>query len=113
MKSNNTYHIEVLVGEDEPPENALKRFRWASKSTGVVQEARRRQHFENTQDEKKRRLKDGHMKKSKKWIPPPRFEDVVTTLESPPFADLFGEPSDIFSEGKLQPNGNGNGKKRF
>lgn len=30
--------LQVLVGEDEPPENALKRFRWASKSTGVVQE---------------------------------------------------------------------------
>ena len=28
-------------------------------------QARRRRYFENTQDEKKRRIKDGHMKKSK------------------------------------------------
>ena len=89
------------MGDDEPPENALKRFRWATKTSGLVQEvrircgcccsfscrnssfsnrvklditlsismptlqARRRRYFENTQDEKKRRIKDGHMKKSK------------------------------------------------
>ena len=28
-------------------------------------QARRRMHFENKQDEKKRRVKEGHMKKSK------------------------------------------------
>ena len=89
----------MLIGEDEPPENALKRFRWASKCTGLVMEvrlgascssvrglgrksslasflwcsssrvhalqARRRMHFENRQDEKKRRIKEGHLKKSK------------------------------------------------
>lgn len=30
--------LQVVVGDDEPPENALKRFRWATKSTGLVQE---------------------------------------------------------------------------
>ena len=35
-------------------------------STGMpTLQARRRRYFENTQDEKKRRIKDGHMKKSK------------------------------------------------
>lgn len=89
------------MGEDEPPESALKRFRWASKTIGLVQEvrlyhnldflkimqsdferksrggaelvftlacplqARRRRYFENSQEEKKRRVKEGHMKKSK------------------------------------------------
>jgi hypothetical protein len=32
--------LQVVVGDDEPPENALKRFRWATKSTGLVQEVR-------------------------------------------------------------------------
>lgn len=89
-----------MVGEDEPPENALKRFRYAAQNTGLVNEvghlwsafglwvrgckmlqaqqqagglmhfcimlqARRRMYFENKQDEKKRRVKEGHMKKSK------------------------------------------------
>ena len=30
--------LQVVVGEDEPPEVALKRFRWASKSAGLVDE---------------------------------------------------------------------------
>ena len=30
--------LQVLLGEDEPPENALKRFRWATKCTGLVME---------------------------------------------------------------------------
>ena len=97
-------HSQIIVGEDEAPENALKRFRWATKSSGLVNEvcadhlggyiwssivnvvlrahpsllfpqrktqlggdvqARRRRYFENKQDEIKRRVRDGHMKKSK------------------------------------------------
>ena len=29
---------QVQVGEDEPPENALKRFRYAAQNTGLVME---------------------------------------------------------------------------
>ena len=31
-------HLQIVVGEDEAPENALKRFRWATKSSGLVTE---------------------------------------------------------------------------
>ncbi|CAK0786154.1 hypothetical protein CVIRNUC_009367 [Coccomyxa viridis] len=103
MKSSHAYHVEVLVGDDEPPENALKRFRWATKTSGLVQEARRRRYFENTQDEKKRRIKDGHMKKSKRYVPPPRYEEAVTTLEPAPFADLFGDSDNIFGQEQEAP----------
>lgn len=37
-----SFALQVLIGEDEPPENALKRFRWASKCTGLVMEVRLR-----------------------------------------------------------------------
>lgn len=33
-------YLQVVVGDDEPPENALKRFRWATKSSAIVQEVR-------------------------------------------------------------------------
>ncbi|CAL5226950.1 g9834 [Coccomyxa viridis] len=98
MKSSQTYHLEIVVGEDEAPENALKRFRWATKSSGLVNEARRRRYFENKQDEIKRRVRDGHMKKSKRYVPPPTYEDAVTTMEPAPFADLFGDSEDIFGQ---------------
>ena len=34
----------------------------------------------------------------RRYRPPPRYEEVVTTLEPPPFADLFSEVEDFLSE---------------
>lgn len=37
MKSRNTYQVQVVVGEDEPQDNALKRFRREVMSAGELQ----------------------------------------------------------------------------
>ena len=39
MKSRSTYQVQVVVGEDEPQDNALKRFRREVMSAGAAQEA--------------------------------------------------------------------------
>lgn len=43
-------------------------------------QARRRRYFENTQDEKKRRVRDGHMKKSKYGPPTDTFTRVTCSI---------------------------------
>jgi hypothetical protein len=39
--------------------------------------------------------------KHRRYTPPPRYEDVVTTLEPAPFADLFSEVEDFLVEVRL------------
>ena len=41
-----------------------------------------------------------HMMSSacRRYVPPPRYEDAVTTMEPAPFADLFGDSEDIFGQ---------------
>ena len=34
----------------------------------------------------------------RRYVPPPRYEDAVTTMEPAPFADLFGDSEDIFGQ---------------
>ncbi|KAK9812745.1 hypothetical protein WJX72_002953 [[Myrmecia] bisecta] len=99
MKGKNTYIVEVTVGEDEPADNAMKRFRRAVSSSGVIFEARRRRYFENTQDEKKRRFKDSRSKR-KKLFRVATYDETNQSLEPAPFAEMFGDPDDIFAEVK-------------
>eukprot|EP00873_Tetraselmis_striata_P044345 jgi/Tetstr1/464609/TSEL_009364.t2 len=96
MKSKKTYNVEVAVGVDEPADSALRRFRRAVTSSGVIPELRRRRYFENTQDMRKRKVKELRMK-NKKNFRVATWEDTQNTPPAP-FADLFGEPDDIFGE---------------
>uniref|UniRef100_A0A061R4Y4 Small subunit ribosomal protein S21 n=1 Tax=Tetraselmis sp. GSL018 TaxID=582737 RepID=A0A061R4Y4_9CHLO len=98
MKSKGTFNVEVVVGENEPADLALRRFRRAVNSAGVIAEAKRRRRFEDHQDILKRKTKELRLKKSKKFIRPPTWEEARGTMEPAPFADLFGEPDDIFSD---------------
>ena len=34
----------------------------------------------------------------RRYIPPPRYEEAVTTLEPAPFADLFGHSDNLFGQ---------------
>ena len=34
----------------------------------------------------------------RRYVPPPRYEEAVTTLEPAPFADLFGDSDNIFGQ---------------
>ncbi|KAF9601837.1 hypothetical protein IFM89_023524 [Coptis chinensis] len=52
------YNVQVIVGEDEPEEVLLRRFKREVMKAGVIQECKRRRFFENSQEEKKRRVRD-------------------------------------------------------
>mmetsp|Transcript_16827 Transcript_16827/g.36609 ORF Transcript_16827/g.36609 Transcript_16827/m.36609 type:complete len:88 (+) Transcript_16827:85-348(+) len=55
-----TYNTEVVVGESEPAESAIRRFRRAVMQAGVIPEVRRRRYFETPQDIKKRKEANKH-----------------------------------------------------
>jgi hypothetical protein len=57
-----------------------------------------RRNFEDKQDVIKRKAKELRLKKSKKYIRPPTWEETNSTVDPAPFADMFGEPDDIFAE---------------
>merc|ERR1712032_31919 len=54
--------VEVVVGDGEPIESALRRFKRAVNKSGHLRELRNRRHFENKQQKAKRKLKDARMR---------------------------------------------------
>ncbi|URD78884.1 Cyclin-dependent kinase [Musa troglodytarum] len=52
------YNAQVVVGEDEPEEVLLRRFKREVMKAGVIQECKRRRWFENEQEKKKRKARD-------------------------------------------------------
>merc|ERR1712023_253930 len=90
MKSKGTFILEVSVGQNEPSDSALRRFRRAVTTSGIMPEVRRRRYFENTQDMQKRKVKE-----LRKFPRPPTWEESQSTVDPAPFADMFGEPDDI------------------
>ena len=55
--------IKVAVGDGEPIESAIRRFKREVNKSGHLMELRHRRHFENSQDRKKRKIKEGRMRK--------------------------------------------------
>lgn len=55
--------IKVNVGDGEPIESALRRFKREVNKSGHLMELRHRKHFENSQDRKKRKIKEARMRK--------------------------------------------------
>ncbi|URD78882.1 Cyclin-dependent kinase [Musa troglodytarum] len=51
------YNAQVVVGEDEPEEVLLRRFKREVMKAGVIQECKRRRWFENEQEKKKRKAR--------------------------------------------------------
>ena len=54
--------IKVVVGDGEPIESALWRFKREVNKSGHLMELRHRRHFENSQDRKKRKIKEARMR---------------------------------------------------
>ena len=54
--------IKVVVGDGEPIESALRRFKREVNKSGHLMELRHRRHFENSQDRKKRKIKEARMR---------------------------------------------------
>mmetsp|Transcript_23050 Transcript_23050/g.32186 ORF Transcript_23050/g.32186 Transcript_23050/m.32186 type:complete len:111 (+) Transcript_23050:65-397(+) len=55
--------ISVQVGDGEPIESALRRFKREINKSGHLMELRHRRYFENSQEKKKRKVKEGRMRK--------------------------------------------------
>lgn len=55
--------IKVEVGDGEPIESALRRFKREVNKSGHLIELRHKRHFENSQEKKKRKIKEGRMRK--------------------------------------------------
>ena len=55
--------IKVQVGDGEPIESAIRRFKREVNKSGHLMELRHRRTFENSQDRKKRKIKEARMRK--------------------------------------------------
>eukprot|EP00538_Stauroneis_constricta_P001974 CAMPEP_0119570214 /NCGR_PEP_ID=MMETSP1352-20130426/43499_1 /TAXON_ID=265584 /ORGANISM="Stauroneis constricta, Strain CCMP1120" /LENGTH=108 /DNA_ID=CAMNT_0007619881 /DNA_START=41 /DNA_END=367 /DNA_ORIENTATION=- len=55
--------ISVSVGDGEPIESALRRFKREVNKSGHLMELRHKRYFENSQEKKKRKVKEGRMRK--------------------------------------------------
>lgn len=58
---------EIKVGESESLESALKRFKRQCARSGVMGEARKRQHYEKPSVKKKLKAEAARKKKSKRY----------------------------------------------
>lgn len=55
--------IKVDVGDGEPIESALRRFKREVNKSGHLMELRHKRFFENPQEKKKRKVKEARMRK--------------------------------------------------
>jgi len=53
----------VDVGDGEPIESALRRFKREVSKSGHLMELRHRRYFENSQEKKKRKVKEGRIRR--------------------------------------------------
>uniref|UniRef100_A0A7I4C1X2 Plastid ribosomal protein S21 n=1 Tax=Physcomitrium patens TaxID=3218 RepID=A0A7I4C1X2_PHYPA len=65
MYFKGTYNTQVFVGEDEPADSVVRRFRKAVMAAGVIPECRRRRYHETPQDIVKRKQKESHRRKAR------------------------------------------------
>lgn len=56
-------NIKVDVGDGEPIESALRRFKRAVSNSGHLMELRHKRYFENSVEKKKRKIKEGRLRK--------------------------------------------------
>lgn len=56
-------NIKVDVGDGEPIESALRRFKREVNKSGHLMELRHKRYFENSQEKKKRKIKEGRLRK--------------------------------------------------
>uniref|UniRef100_A0A7S2RCI3 30S ribosomal protein S21 n=1 Tax=Eucampia antarctica TaxID=49252 RepID=A0A7S2RCI3_9STRA len=55
--------VKIDVGEGEPIESALRRFKREVNKSGHLMELRHRRHFENSQERKKRKIVQARIRK--------------------------------------------------
>jgi small subunit ribosomal protein S21 len=55
--------VRIEVGDGEPIESALRRFKREVNKSGHLMELRHKRYFENPQERKKRKVKDARLRK--------------------------------------------------
>ncbi len=55
--------IKIEVGDGEPIESAIRRFKREVSKSGHLIELRHKRYFENSQERAKRKVKEGRMRK--------------------------------------------------
>ncbi|KAL9241736.1 hypothetical protein vseg_015810 [Gypsophila vaccaria] len=60
------YNVQVMVDDNEPEERLIGRFRREVMRAGVIQECKRRRHFENKQDKEKRKSREAAKRNSRR-----------------------------------------------
>jgi small subunit ribosomal protein S21 len=60
---NGQTRVEVKVGEGEPIESALRRFKREVNKSGHLMDLRHKRYFENSQDRKKRKIVQARIRK--------------------------------------------------
>lgn len=63
------YNVQIIVGENEPEDKLLNRFRKEVLKAGVLQECKHRRFFENTHDKKKRKTREAARRNRKRSSP--------------------------------------------
>lgn len=56
--SSTAYDVQVTVGENEPEDKLIGRFRREVLKAGVIQECKRRRFFETSQEKRKRKVRE-------------------------------------------------------
>uniref|UniRef100_A0A7S2Q4E9 30S ribosomal protein S21 n=1 Tax=Skeletonema marinoi TaxID=267567 RepID=A0A7S2Q4E9_9STRA len=60
---NGQTRVEVKIGEGEPIESALRRFKREVNKSGHLMDLRHKRYFENSQDRKKRKIVQARIRK--------------------------------------------------
>ncbi|KAL1810405.1 hypothetical protein ACET3Z_027395 [Daucus carota] len=60
------YNLQVIVGEHEPEEKLIGRFRREVFRAGIIQECKRRRYFETNQEKRKRKTRDAARRNRKR-----------------------------------------------
>nr|XP_024362948.1 30S ribosomal protein S21, chloroplastic-like [Physcomitrium patens] len=91
MYFKGSYNAQVFVGEDEPADSVVRRFRRAVMAAGVIPECRRRRFHETSQDIVKRKQKDSHRRKQSRRFNGPRPEGGFSTKKETSAAKEEGD----------------------
>ncbi|KAG2676087.1 hypothetical protein I3760_12G035200 [Carya illinoinensis] len=90
-----SYNVQIIVGEKEPEDILLNRFRREVLKAGVIQECKRRMFFENKQDKKKRKARQA-ARRNRKRRPQPR--DLTQAKQETPRKKKIEEEDDNWED---------------
>eukprot|EP01026_Neomeris_dumetosa_P043500 TRINITY_DN3649_c1_g1_i3.p1 TRINITY_DN3649_c1_g1~~TRINITY_DN3649_c1_g1_i3.p1 ORF type:complete len:164 (-),score=26.33 TRINITY_DN3649_c1_g1_i3:297-788(-) len=117
--ASHPYHVQVIVGETEASEAALRRFRRLVNVSGVVPESRRRMRFESSRDRKQRKLVEKFQKRKRAFMDEIQtYEEIHGSMDPSPFQDMFGSDENMIDmdariQGLLEAAQNGPGQLNY